>query len=294
MTLNQLLYFQTIATYQHFRQAATVLNLSQPSLSQSISSLEEELGIPLFERQGRNVRLTKYGKIFLEHADSVLREVRFAKEHMKQLANNQGHVDIAYVFPLADYYIPHIVRKFLQQEENKNITFSFRQNHTTDMIAGLKSDRYDVIFGSYVKDEPDIEFIPIIHQEIVVITPKGHPLTKLEAVPLKDLEQFPVIGYEYTSGLGKFTKEIYASYGLSPNIVCESPDENAISSLVAEEFGIALVANVDLLKKKNVCILPIAGSPLQHTVYLAYRKDRYQIHSVKNFIRFIQEYGTQL
>ena len=75
MTLNQLLYFQTISKYQHFRKAAEKLNLSQPSLSRSIASLEDELGIVLFERQGRNIRLTKYGRIFLEHTDRILQEV---------------------------------------------------------------------------------------------------------------------------------------------------------------------------------------------------------------------------
>ena len=72
MTLNQLIYFQTIAKYEHFRLAAAELNLSQPSLSRSIATLEEELGVILFERNGRNVTLTKSGKVFLEHVDRIL------------------------------------------------------------------------------------------------------------------------------------------------------------------------------------------------------------------------------
>ena len=71
MTLNQILYFQTVARHQHFRLAAAELSISQPSLSRSIAALEEELGIILFERKGRTVTLTKYGKLFLEHADRL-------------------------------------------------------------------------------------------------------------------------------------------------------------------------------------------------------------------------------
>ena len=112
MTLNQLLYFQTISRYQHFRKAAEKLNLSQPSLSRSIASLEDELGIVLFERQGRNIRLTKYGRIFLEHTDRILQEVDTATSTMRALAGDEGTVDIAYVFPLAGHYIPHMVRRF--------------------------------------------------------------------------------------------------------------------------------------------------------------------------------------
>ena len=69
MTLNQMIYFQTIAKHEHFRLAATELNLSQPSLSRSIATLEDELGVILFERKGRNVALTKSGKLFLEHVN---------------------------------------------------------------------------------------------------------------------------------------------------------------------------------------------------------------------------------
>ena len=294
MTLNQLLYFQKVAQCQHFRKAAADLNISQPSLSRSMAVLEEELDIILFERSGRNVRLTKYGKIFLEHVDRILHETDLAAERMRQLSGNEGHVDIAYVFPLAGRYIPHMVRKFLQKEKNSSVTFSFHQSHTGDMINGLKADRYDVIFGSYVENEPDIQFVPIINQKMVVITPPGHPLLEQGSVSLKDLERYPIIGYDRTSGLGKFTNRIYQTHDLSLNIICESPDENAISALVAEDFGIALVADVDLIRERNVCVLPLSGAGFTHTVYMAYKKEHYLISAVKNFIQFILKEGTHL
>ena len=128
MTLNQILYFQTVARHQHFRLAAAELSISQPSLSRSIAALEEELGIILFERKGRTVTLTKYGKLFLEHADRILDEVRLAQKHMKKLSGNAGHVDIGYVFPLAAHYIPHTVRRFLSTQKNKDVTFNFHQS----------------------------------------------------------------------------------------------------------------------------------------------------------------------
>lgn len=294
MTLNQLMYFQKVAQYQHFHRAAEELNISQPSLSRSIATLEEELGILLFERQGRNIRLTKYGRIFLEHAEKILKDVDLATLQMRQLTGHEGHVDIAYVFPLAARYIPHTVRKFLRQEKNKHVTFSFHQLHTSALIQGLKNEKFDVIFGSYVENEPDIQFIPIIHQEMVVITPKDHPLAEKRAVYLEDLGDYPVIGYDHTSGLGKYTNRLYATHGLTPDIICESPDENAISALVEEAFGIALVADVDAIHERNVAIRSVADQELVHTVYMAYLKNRYMIPAVKNFIHFIHKEGTHL
>jgi len=294
MTLNQLCYFQSVARHQHFRRAAAELNLSQPSLSRSIALLEEELKIRLFERSGRNVHLTKYGEIFLAHAERILNDVAASRGEMHQLAGGDGQVDIAYVFPLADSYIPRTVRRFLSQEGNERVAFSFHQSYTQEMMAGLKAGRYDVIFGSYVEDEPDLEFIPVIRQELVIITPPDHPLTRQQAVSLRDLQDYPVIGYERNSGLGKFTRKIFGSHGLQPNIICESPDENAISALVAENFGIALIANVEQLKNRPVQVLALTGTSLEHTVYMAYTKNHYTVYAVEKFIRFIQDQRTRL
>lgn len=148
MTLNQLTYFRKIARLEHFSRAAEELNISQPSLSRSMDTLERELGLPLFEKQGRNVVLTKYGRIFLTHAERILEEVAAAERKMQYLTKGGGHVDIAYVSPLANYYIPHTVRSFLNLEENKNVTFSFSQARTSDLIAGLKNETYDIVFRS--------------------------------------------------------------------------------------------------------------------------------------------------
>lgn len=294
MTLNQIVYFQTVARCQHFRLAASELNISQPSLSRSISNLEDELGIVLFERKGRTVTLTKYGRIFLEHADRILNDVALAEKQMKRLAGSSGHVDIAYVFPLAAWYIPHMVRQFLAGGSNEKISFNFHQTNTYEMVNGLKAENYDVIFGAYVEDEPGIQFVPILKQEMIIITPLGHPLASKENVSLKDLEGYPVIGYDRNSGLGKFTLRTYASYSLQPNIICESPDENAIASLVAEDFGIALIADLDILEHFQLEKLHLTDISLQHTVYMGYLRDHYQIPAVRSFISFIKKEGTRI
>ena len=294
MTLNQILYFHTVAQCQNYHLAASKLNISQPSLSRAIANLEDELGIILFERKGRTVSLTKYGKIFLEHADRILNDVKVAERQMEKLSGNAGHVDIAYVFPLAAQYIPHTVRQFLKKGKNKQISFSFHQTYTREMVNGLKAGLYDVIFGSYVENEPDIQFVPILNQEMILITPLGHPLAGKPDPVLRDLERYPVMGYDRTSGLGGFTNRIYSSYSVNPDIICESPDENAIASLVAENFGIALVADVDILDHFPLEKLRLTDVNLRHTVYMAYIKNRYQIPAVRNFISFILKEGSNI
>ena len=107
MTLNQLSYFYQAAVLEHFNQAAEKMNITEPSLSRSIAALEDE-------------------------------HVKRAENKMHQIATDGGHIDIAYVSPLAKVFIPTIVRSFLTEKENKNITFNFFQDITSVNIEGLK------------------------------------------------------------------------------------------------------------------------------------------------------------
>lgn len=289
MTLQQLKYFQTIARLQHFHNAATELNISQPSLSRSMASLEQELNIILFEKRGRNIVLTKAGYIFLEHVNQILEEIHITEKKMHELANSEGHINIAYVYPLANYHIPHMVRSFLNENPGRNITFQFNQTYTEPMIEGLKNNKYDVIFCSSVDNEPEIHFTPILKQEMVIITPKGHPLTQHTSVSSRELCNYTFIGYERYSGLGRFTRNFFKEQQLPVHILCECPDENSIAALVAENFGIALVANVDTIHQSNVEMRPLSDIELTHTVHMGYLKNRYQIPVIKEFIQFIKK-----
>ena len=267
MTLNQLSYFYQAAVLEHFNQAAEKMNITEPSLSRSIAALEDELGVTLFEKKGRNVILTKAGEIFLEHVSTILDDVKRAESKMHQIATDGGHIDIAYVSPLAKVFIPTIVRSFLTEKENKNITFNFFQDITSVNIEGLKKGRYDIIFGSYSPDENGIDFVPIIRQEIVAILPPGHPLTLKDTMEATDFADYPVLGYARHSGLGKYTRSFFKKHDVSPNFICESPDENGIASLVAQGFGIALVADVDAIHRDDICIRHLVShESFSHTV----------------------------
>ena len=123
MTLNQLQYFYQAAKTQHFNHAADNLSISQPSLSRAIAALENELGVILFERMGRNVALTKAGQIFYEQTEKILEDISVAERKMHQLAMSGGEICIAYVFPLSTHFIPEASRTFMQMDENKKVTW---------------------------------------------------------------------------------------------------------------------------------------------------------------------------
>lgn len=296
MTLQQLYYFQMIARLSHYNKAAEKLHVTQPSLSKAMANLEEELGVVLFEKQGRNVVLSKYGSMFLVHVDRILEEKELAEKELKQMVDETtGHIDISYVTPIAQYYIPRLVRKFLNEERNRHVTFTFTQAYTDQMIKGLKENEFDVVFGSMVDGEEQLEFIPIIKEELVAIVPARHPLAGRKSIELCQLGGSPHITYDHHSAMGKYTRKVFRQNGLELNSVCEASDEAAIAALVAEDFGVAYVALTwevkELARKGKICKLKVEGQEKYRRIYMIYEKDKYQIPAVRNFIQYVKAGG---
>lgn len=288
MTLNQILYFQTVARLENFHRAAEELYISQPSLSRSIGALEEELGTCLFEKRGRGVAITKAGRLFLEYADRILRECNIAVDKMQEISGDGGRIDIGYVFPLAGYYIPHKVRKFLDREENRQVTFSFRQNYTGPIAELVRTGEVDVGFGGYLENS-GMEFWPVLEEEMVIITPTQHSLNEMDDIPLAELNNYPVIGYDHASWMGKYTRLLYQKFDIHPDIVTESPDEYSMAALVSENFGIALVSWMNLLQYTNVKIHRLKGIQILDQKFMFWMKDRYRMPAVERFITYMKE-----
>ena len=124
----------------------------------------------------------------------------------------------------------------------------------------------------------------------VILAPgTGHPLSRKEALQAADFADYQVLGYNRHSGLGKYTRSFFKEHGIAPNFICESPDENGIASLVAQGFGIALVADVDTIYRDEICIRPLISSEsFSHTVYMGYMRGKYQLPAVQRFIAFVR------
>lgn len=288
MTLNQILYFQKVARYENYHHAAEELYVSQPSLSRSMASLESELGVTLFEKVGRGVTLTKAGKLFLEYVDRIVEDCNVAMDKMQELSSDGGKIDIGYVFPLAGYYVPQKVRSFLNQEENSSVVFNFWQNHTPAIEKKVRSGELDIGLGGYLKRE-DMEFVPLLYQELVIITPKDHPLKDSDAIPLGEMGKYPVIGYDPESWMGTYAKRLFKKYHVTPNLIAECPDEYSIIAMVRENFGIALMPSTDILARADgITIHKIENLTIYRQIFMFWMKERYHLPAVERFIQYMK------
>ena len=139
MTLLQLQYFQTLARVLHYTQAANQLHIAQPSLSYSIKELEKELGVKLFEKDSRHIKLTIYGEQFLPYAQQALSMLDEGVGVLRQMANSaQQVVRLGYFHSVSASLIPSVMLGIYGQDKNQNIRFQFTEAPSFDLFQMLK------------------------------------------------------------------------------------------------------------------------------------------------------------
>ena len=161
MNLSQLYYFRKLAEVKHYTHAAEELFISQPTLSNSISQLERELGIPLFEREGRKIKLTKYGEEFYQYATEAVnaleKGIALAHEHA---GSPTGSIDIGAIYTIQSDYLPSLIKGYRDQY-GKDAQVNVFQGLTQPLLEDLESNRYELAFTAYVGNKPDLTFVPV-------------------------------------------------------------------------------------------------------------------------------------
>mgnify|MGYP005803331575 CR=1 FL=1 len=288
MNLNQLYYFRTLAELEHYTRAAEKLNISQPTLSHSIAALEEELGAFLFEKQGRNVVLTKYGRIYLFYVENALTQLELGKNQIERLVSEGGgHVGLAYMTSVGADFVPKIITGFLENPENSSISFSCYEGNTKNLIYNLKREKYDLVFCSSIENEKEVEFIPLFEQGLVVIVPENHPLAEKTKVTVKDICHYPLISYNKESGMRKIIDDLFMKAQTMPNVQYQFEDATSMAGMVAANKGISIITDNPSIQNYHVKKLEFDTPYSKRMVYLAYMINPYLPPAVQRFKEYV-------
>lgn len=289
MNLNHLQYFRVLAKLEHYTQAAQQLSITQPSLSHAISSLEKDLGVALFEKQGRNIRLTKHGHFFLTYVENALDEIERGEKKLRELTNQiEGSISLGFIPPLASHFIPSLVQSFLERE-NSNAQFSFGQGSTKQLIQGLKDNQYDLILCSHVESEPTIEFIPILQQDLVLVVSSKHPLSTKESVNLSELISYPFISFKKENELYYPINDLFKQENLIPEIVCEVEDTTAVLGFVSVNYGFSILPTHSFIQQSDIKVIPIDHPKVKYPIYLACKQEQTTSSSMTSFKNYLIE-----
>lgn len=273
MNLNQLRYFQKLAEIQHYTKASQELFISQPSLTHAIKELEQELGVTLFQKKGRNVYLNENGKCFSEYVSQALQILDHGIIQCRNHYKDEQKIIEASVIPtvVKSYFAP-IVKKMT--EEHPEYKIQFHSEKTLDIIQGITKNQYD--FGICSKlEENGLKYVPLLSEEMVLITTADHPLTKLEHVTLADIAKYPLITYHKYISIYKVVMDLFEKENITPNVLYELDDETSIASMVSLDFGVAIVANNFTLKSSDqIQITHLDIDPHARLIYLVYNPNR--------------------
>lgn len=294
MNLSQLYYFRKLAELQHYARAAQELHITQPSLSNAMSSLEAELGVALFQKVGRNSRLTKYGREFLTYVNDGLDVIDRGVAVMKSYAGSDdgGKIDLGCIITVQTDYVPRLLRDY-RTFAACNVTMNVREDTSSVLAESLASGSCDVAIGARGDDRPGFEYIPVVAQRVIVAMDAASPLAVKEFLVPEDLVDVQPITYADSIPLGRAMKAMLASHGLT-QVTCSYLDESILAGFAANGVEVAIMVDTFFLRSvEGVVVRPLYNNARErrsfyHRVYLAYNRLSYHIYRVDHFIDYVK------
>lgn len=259
MNYQHLQYFQAVARRENYQVAAQDLFISQSALSRAIANLESELGVSLFEKQGRNIKITPFGKKFLEYVDKAVDSIEEGMRCLRDMATvMEGNIQIAAIYGLMYNRLPKILDKFTRQYPN--VTFCIKAMVSADVLKSVNCNQYDVGFLCGMPQTqyyPDLDFLPISTSELVIITSNMHPLAKYDKLYLKDIIKETFVSFDKDAGTYKYVKNIFsfAKCPFQPKYTVS--DDQSVFNVVQNNLAISCVHLESICSAENLHVIHI-------------------------------------
>lgn len=291
MELRQLEYFRTASRLNNITRAAEQLYVSQPNITVAIKKLEEELGVKLFDRQGRKLALTPEGAVFLQKAEEILNCAEDALNEMNDFRElEKGKIRMGIPPMLGSYLFPRIFSGF--RKIYPGLSLITREDGSLKIREKIKSGELDLGIVILEEIDPALEISFISGMEIVVCMPENHPLASLESVDAFDLENEPLIMLGEGTYHRKVIMEEFGKNGIEPEIMLTSNQTETIKNLVVQGSGISFLFNAVAAGTPGM-VTRSFENPLHVRTGLAWNRERYLSRASRVFIKFAEtmDYG---
>jgi LysR family cyn operon transcriptional activator len=275
MEFRQLQYFVKAAETMNFTEAAAAVFITQSTLSQQIKQLEGELGMLLFDRIGKHVRITEAGHIFLVHASKILMDVQKGKQAITELNNAAtGELNVGVSYAFTSSLFP-VLAPF--STRYPGIKISIISDNHVELEKKLRLAELDLIVAYHNEsDDEDLEMQPLFSSSIVMVVAKNNPLAQLKSVNLKQLAEIELIlpGKGFSSRT--FINELFYKNKMSPNIKIELNDVHSLLSLVQDGEWATILNEKTLIGWDKLVAIPIAGQEVKKQSYILWQKGVYR------------------
>lgn len=280
MNYNYLRYFSVLAQLEHYTLAAARLGISQPSLSSAIHHLEAELGnVRLFEKVGRNIRLTEEGRYYQERVDAALKELNTATMTLRESKVSAPVViRLGLVSGTVSGSVSREVAQYLQF--NPRVRFRITESSAEELLDMVRKEQLDMAIVDITDRDRTLHFRRLCRRNLCAALPREHPLSQSETLTPQQLSREPQIVFNYgmESSFGQWAS------GVSPeeNIVCTVNTAQTALDLVAAGVGICVVPDDCLQPREDVTFLPIEN--WHQALYMCILYDKWLEPPVWNFV----------
>ncbi|GIO15889.1 putative HTH-type transcriptional regulator YybE [Cohnella xylanilytica] len=288
MEWQQLEYFYVVGHMEHMTAAAQRLSVTQPAMSRAISRLEKELGVPLFERQGRSIVLNRYGRRFLKRVDNMMREYEEGREELQRMLDPEaGEVSLGFLHTMGMSVIPDLLRGF--RERHPQIRVKLSQNTTTSLLEQLAEGGIDICMIASPGAAEQFRWAHLWTEELFVAVPAGHGLADRNSIRLEEIRDEPLITFKKGYGLRTIADNLLKEAGITPSIVFEGDEVHTVAGLTASGLGVSLIPGVQGLDENRLRLLPVDHPPCRRQMGVAWVEDRYMPPTAGLFLRFVLE-----
>ena len=285
MDIRQLKAFVEVANARNFTRAAEALCIAQPAVSMSISKLEEELDLILFNRHSRQITLTTEGEVFLRHAEKILADISVAETEMNELKElSSGEVRIGIPPMMSSYYFPRVIRDFCAEYPHLQLTVMGEgAGHIQRQISSGEID-LGVIAGGKVPE--GLTSKCFLREEIVACVPSDHQFAGRPNIRLEELLSEPLILFRQGYYMRELTDNLQLGLPQKPKVVFETNLFSLVRSLVSEGVGLSTLLRMVVAGESRVAAVSF-DPPLYLDLHIAWKEDGYLSRANRAFLNFL-------
>ncbi|MEP9408330.1 selenium metabolism-associated LysR family transcriptional regulator [Peribacillus frigoritolerans] len=293
--MDPLKVFVTVIEQKNFSRAGDILNLSQPGVSLHIRNLENELGTKLIYRSPKQVQITEPGKILYRHAKQMLNHYETAKREINEFNNVvSGTMKIGASFTIGEYYLPKVLAEFAAQYPMVDIQIII--SNSNDVIQGIRSNKLDIGLIEGETDYKDIDVIPFMNDEMIVVVPPDHPLSQMDLIEGNMLHNQTWVLREQGSGTRTYSDKLLSSLELNIKKTFIFTSIQGVKEAVMAGLGIALLSRMTVqkeLKSNELKTFHLKNEPLIRPFSIVKKLDFEASKAMELFLRKVEEFAIK-
>lgn len=296
VTFRQLRVFTEVAKHLSFSRAAESLHLTPPAVTMQVKELEGHIGMPLFERQGRQVQLTMGGEYFLVYAKRLLSTLKDAENVMARFKRVETGVLTVGLLSTAGYFLPSLLAQFREEHPGVDVRLDVTRD-LTKLLDKLHSNEIDLAVMGRPPKEYALRAEPFAAHPMVFICPPGHPLLGLGHPPVDALVHHPIIARELGSEVRHVLDNYLRDHRLAPRVAMEIPSNETIKASVMAGLGIGFISRHAVaaeVRMGQLHTVDFEGTPVMRTWNLVHEASKVLSPAAEAFRYLMLEHGKDL